>query len=309
MKPKIAFLGMGIMGVPMAENLLGAGYPLCVWNRTPGKTAPLVVKGARAGATPAEAAGGADMVFIMLSDGPAVGHVLFEQGVAEALEPGALVVDTSSIEPARARDHAARLGARGIAHLDAPVSGGPSGAAQGALAIMVGGEDKDFAGATEVLSVLGRPTRVGPPGAGQLAKLCNQVIVALAIGAVAEGLLLASSGGADPAAVRAAMTGGFADSLILQIHGERMIERTFVPGGVARLHLKDLDNVMEAAREYGLELPLTQGVRALFAALVDHGGGGYDHSALLLEIERRSAPARLGDKPDAVPAPGPIRPA
>lgn len=301
MKPNVAFLGTGIMGGHMAANLLAAGYPVTVWNRSPGKAAALAARGARVAGSPAAAAEGAAVLFTMLSDGPAVTDVLFERGAADALAAGALVVDTSSIEPARARDHAARLRARGIGHLDAPVSGGPSGAEQGTLAIMVGGGPDDFARGEAALACLGRPTHVGPPGAGQLAKLSNQVIVALALGAVAEGLLLADCGGADPAAVRRAMTGGFADSLVLQIHGERMLERRFVPGGRAAMHLKDLNNVLDAAREAGLDLPLTRRIQELYQGLAERGGGDYDHSAVLLEIERLNAPARLGDKPDTLP--------
>ena len=301
MKPRIAFLGTGIMGEPMAGNLLKAGYPLAVWNRTPEKTRALAEKGATVADNPAAAAKGAKFVFTMLADGTAVADLLFEQGVAEALGRGGLVIDTGSIEPGQARAHAARLADMGIGHLDAPVSGGPSGAAEASLAIMVGGETADFEHGRAVLADLGRPTHVGPPGAGQVAKLANQAIVALAIGAVAEGLLLASRGGADPAAVRQALLGGFADSKILQIHGQRMLERRFLPGGPARMHLKDMNNVAAAARESGLTLPLAEGVRQLFQSLVDHGGADYDHSAILLEIERLSSPARLGDQPDTLP--------
>lgn len=301
MKPRITFVGTGIMGEPMAGNLIEAGYPVTVWNRTPAKTRPLVELGAKVADTPAAAAEGADIVFTMLADGAAVEELLFARHIADVLRRGALVIDSSSIEPAQARDHAARLAVAGVGHLDAPVSGGPSGAAQASLAIMVGGQVADFSRGRDALACLGRPTHVGPSGAGQVAKLANQVIVALAIGAVAEGLLLAARGGADPAAVRQALLGGFADSLILQIHGERMIERRFLPGGPARMHLKDLNNVASAAKDAGLTLPLAESVRELFQSLVDHGGAGYDHSAVLLEIERLSAPARLGDQPDTLP--------
>ena len=301
MTPRLAFLGTGIMGAPMAANLVKAGYPVTVWNRTAKKADPLARLGAAVAESPTAAAQTADVVFTMLADGAAVADLLFDRGVAGALRRGGLVIDTSSIEPARAREHAARLTAAGIGHLDAPVSGGPSGAAQAKLAIMVGGTEADYARGVAVLECLGRPTRVGPPGAGQVAKLANQVIVALAIGAVAEGLLLAARGGADPAAVRQAITGGFADSLVLQIHGERMLARRFLPGGPVRMHLKDLNNVAAAAADAGLTLPLTERIRGLFQSLVEHGGAGYDHSAVLLEIERLSAPARLGDQPDTLP--------
>lgn len=289
------------MGEPMAGNLIKAGYAVAVWNRTLAKTRTLAEMGARVADTPAAAADGADIVFTMLADGAAVEELLFARHAAAALSRGALVIDSSSIEPARARAHAARLAAAGVGHLDAPVSGGPSGAAQASLAIMVGGEAADFSRGRDVLACLGRPTHVGPPGAGQVAKLANQVIVALAIGAVAEGLLLAARGGADPAAVRQALLGGFADSLVLQIHGERMIERRFLPGGPARMHLKDLNNVAAAAKDAGLTLPLAERVRELFQSLVERGGAGYDHSAVLLEIERLNAPARLGDQADTLP--------
>ena len=300
--PSIAFLGIGIMGRPMAANLLAAGYPVAVWNRSPGKTAPLAEAGARAGTTPADAAEGAEVVFTMLSNGAAVSEVLFgESGAAAALSDRALVIDCSSIEPARARDHAERLAAAGIGALDAPVSGGPSGAEAAGLAIMVGGSEADFAKGEPVLEALGRPLRVGPAGAGQLAKLANQIIVGLEIAAVAEALLLASQGGADPARVREAMSGGFADSLVLQIHGERMLERKFLPGGAARVHLKDFTNIVSEAEACGLELPFSRTALELFRSLVERGGGGYDHSALLLELEHRNAPARLGDAPDQLP--------
>lgn len=285
----------------MAANLLKAGYSVTVWNRSADKLKPLVDRGAQKADSPADAARGADVLFTMVSDGPVVTDLLFDRGAAEALPEGALVIDTSSILPRAARDHARRLAGEGKQHLDAPVSGGPSGAEQGKLAIMVGGEEEAFERGKGILSVLGRPTRVGPPGAGQLAKLSNQIIVGLAIGAVAEALLLAHVGGADAAAVRQAMGGGFADSLVLQIHGERMLNRTFLPGGPVSMHLKDLRNVLEEARQVGLDLPLSTRMHELFQALVESGGAGYDHSAALIQIERINAPARLGDKEDTLP--------
>jgi len=298
----IAFLGIGLMGRPMAANLVAAGHRVTVWNRSPGKTAPLVEAGARAAASPAEAGQGAEIVFTMMSDGAAVGEVLFGTGgAASALAESSLVIDCSSIEPARARDHAERLQVQGVGCLDAPVSGGPSGAEAASLAIMVGGSEPDYARGEPVLRQLGRPVRVGPAGAGQMAKLANQIIVGLEIAAVAEALLLASRGGADPAKVREAMTGGFADSPILQIHGKRMLDRTFVPGGAARIHLKDFANIVGEAEACGLELPFSRTALALFQSLVDRGGGGYDHSALLLELEHRNPPARLGTAPDQLP--------
>lgn len=301
MTQQVAFLGTGIMGSRMAMNLLRAGYPLAVWNRSPAKTAPLVEAGAVGRENPAAAVQGVRFVFTMLADDEAVHHVLFDQGVAESLEPDALVIDCSSLSPPAARQHAERLAEYGIGHLDAPVSGGPSGAEQASLAIMVGGSEADFAKGEPLLATLGRPTLVGQAGAGQLAKLCNQIIVALEIEAVAEALLLASTGGADPAAVRQAMTGGFADSPILQIHGQRMLERRFLPGGPAGLHLKDMRNVLAAAKEAGIELPLARGAHDLFEALVERQGPDVDHSGLLLELERRNAPMRLGTGPDTLP--------
>lgn len=298
----VALLGTGLMGAPMAANLLKAGFALTVWNRTPGKAQPLVDRGALPAGSAADAVAQADAVVAMLSDGAAIDELLEGQGVADALAVGALFVDCSSIPPATARRHAGRLTARGVGYLDAPVSGGPSGAESASLAIMVGGGDADFARGEPVLRALGRPTRVGPAGAGQTAKLANQVIVGLAIGAVAEGLLLAEQGGADPAKVKQALTGGFADSKILQIHGQRMLDRSFVPGAAARVHLKDMATILDAAAEAGLTLPLSQTVHDLFRDLAGRGGAGYDHSALLLELERRNAPARLGDKPDRLPA-------
>jgi 2-hydroxy-3-oxopropionate reductase len=299
---RIGFLGTGLMGAPMAANLLAAGFEVSVWNRTPEKAQPLVALGAKLADTPAAAVADADAAVTMLSDGSAVDDLLEAQGVAGALPADALFVDCSSIPPATARRHAEQLAVHGVGYLDAPVSGGPSGAENASLAIMVGASDADFARGDALLRAMGTPTHVGPVGAGQTAKLANQVVVGLAIGAVAEGLLLAEQGGADPAKVKEALTGGFADSKILQIHGQRMLDRKFIPGAAARVHLKDMATILEAAREGGLSLPLSETVHGLFSDLAQRGGAGYDHSALLLELERRNAPARLGDKPDRLPA-------
>lgn len=282
----ITLLGTGIMGSRMSKRLIDAGHRLQVWNRTPAKAEALRGVGAQAMTSPALASADTDLVILSLSDGASAEAVLFDGGAAAAMPVGCLVVDMGSNSPAAARAHAAKLEACGRRHLDAPVSGGPGGAEQGTLAIMAGGDPADFARAKPVLDKLGRATLVGPTGSGQLAKLCNQTIVALTIGAVAEALLLAQAGGADPAKVREALAGGYADSLILKVHGQRMLDRAFAPGGPSRLQLKDLHNILDAAASAGLHLPLAHHVTALYESLVANGGGELDHSALFLELER-----------------------
>lgn len=289
----MAFLGTGLMGRPMVRRLLAAGVPVTAFNRSPQPLAELVEAGAGAAPSAAEAVTEADVVITMLPDGPVVGEVL-RGGVLEAARPGTLFVDMSSIHPALAREHAGLIAARQGQALDAPVSGGTVGAAEGTLAIMVGGDQPDFERAAPLLSVLGRPTLVGPHGAGQLCKLVNQAIVAVTIGAVAEGLSLARAGGADPVQVREAIMGGFAHSRILELHGQRMNERRFEPGGTVATQLKDLDAVLDVAATVGLTLPLSRRVHDLFGALARDGGGGLDHSALILEIERLAAGDRTG---------------
>lgn len=284
---KVALLGTGLMGFPMARNLARAGVPLTVWNRTRAKADPLADEGATACATVAEAVDGADIVISMMSDGPTVLAVIADG--AATLKPGALWIDMSSTKPEEARAQAAILKDYNVAHLDAPVSGGTKGADAASLAIMVGGGAADFARAKPVFEAMGRPVHVGPSGTGQLSKLCNQTIVAVTIGAVAEAMLLASEGGADPAALRAALKGGFADSVILQQHGERMTEGNFVPGGLSKFQLKDLDNVLVEAAAANLSLPLTQGVRDRFAHFVENmDGADQDHSGLYLELKARN---------------------
>ena len=285
----IAFLGIGLMGNHMARNLAQAGYHMHVWNRTAQKAEMLIADGAIVAKTPHEAVEQADIVITMVSDGPTVADLLFQQDVASHIKPSAIVIDMSSIKAQEARDHAAQLATLGVHHLDAPVSGGTKGAEGGSLAIMVGGKKAHFEAAFPVLSVMGRPVHVGPDGAGQLSKLANQAIVGVTIGIVAEAMLFVEKGGADPAAVRAALKGGFADSTILQQHGERMTSGDFVPGGPARFQVKDMTNVLDEADKHNLTLPLTIEVRDRFKQLVDEmEGGDLDHSALYLELLKRN---------------------
>ncbi|MEO0764484.1 MAG: NAD(P)-dependent oxidoreductase [Pseudomonadota bacterium] len=284
---KVALLGTGLMGFPMARNLAQAGMDVTAWNRTRAKAEPLTEFGARVVDTTTEAVTGADVIITMMSDGPTVLSVI--EDVKAALTKGALWIDMSSTKPGEARAQAEKLAAVGVSHLDAPVSGGTKGAEAASLAIMVGGGSEDVARSEPVLSAMGRPVHVGPSGTGQLSKLCNQTIVAVTIGAVAEAMLLAEEGGADPAALRAALKGGFADSTILQQHGERMTTGNFEPGGLSKFQLKDLDNVLVEAEAAKLTLPMTQGVRDRFAHFVDNmDGADRDHSGLYLELRARN---------------------
>lgn len=287
-KPTVAFLGLGLMGARQARRLIEAGWPLILWNRSREKAEALAPLGARVAASAAEAVAEAEIVITMLENGPIVEDVVFAQGVAGAMRPGAVLIDMSSIKPAEAQDHAARLAEKGIAHLDAPVSGGTVGAEQGTLAIMVGGDEAVFERVTPVFTPMGRATRVGPHGAGQLAKLANQIIVGVTIGAVAEALMLAARGGADPAKVREALRGGFAESRVLDLHGARMVERDFTTKGRSVTHLKDIDNALDAAERLGLAAtPFTAATADLFRGLLANAGD-LDHSGLLVELERRN---------------------
>ena len=282
---RIAFLGTGLMGAPMARCLLAAGHEVTVWNRDLSKAEALGADGAVVAETAAAAARDCEIVFTMLSDGAAVEAVLFDGGVAGALAEGAIVIDSSSISPPIAKDHSARLKALGFAHVDAPVSGGVVGARAGTLAIMAGGEAAVIEGLADVFAALGRVTHVGPSGAGQICKLANQQIVAITIGAVAEAMLLAEAGGASREKFREAIRGGFAESRILELHGARMVTRNFLPGGPSKLQLKDLDAVKAMADLFSLDLPLTEQIRREFSDFVAAGGGDTDHSGLLLHLE------------------------
>ncbi|MBC7380845.1 MAG: NAD(P)-dependent oxidoreductase [Burkholderiaceae bacterium] len=285
---KIAFLGIGFMGFPMARRLCEAGYSVQVWDRSRDKAERVAAFGATVHDSAAGAVKDADIVVSMLENGAIVGAVLFDQGAAAAMKPGTLFVDMASIKPREARDHAARLGALGIDHLDAPVSGGTAGAEQGALVIMVGGKPADFERALPVFEVFGRATHVGPHGAGQLTKLANQMIVGITIGAVAEALLLCEKGGADMAKVKQAITGGFADSRILQVHGQRMVERDFAPRARMSVQLKDMRNALATAQEVGFDAPITTLFEKLYADGIEHGLTDLDHSGLFVELASRN---------------------
>ena len=284
---QIGFIGLGIMGRPMAGHLQAAGHALysCA-NRTP-MPDELAQGGAVSCATPAEVAAQAECVILMLPDTPDVEKVLFgPEGVAAGLKPGTIVMDMSSIDPIATRDFAARIEALGGAYIDAPVSGGEVGARNAALTIMCGAKAETFDKVKPLLDLMGKNiTLVGDVGAGQVTKVANQIIVALNIEAVAEALVFASKAGADPAKVREALMGGFASSRVLEVHGQRMIDRSFAPGFRIGLHQKDLNLALSGARALGLALPATASAQQLMSVCVAHGGRDKDHSALVEALE------------------------
>lgn len=296
--PRIAFLGVGLMGKPMASRLLHSGYRLTVWNRTRSKAESLLALGALIADTPAEAVHDSDIIITMLEAGPVVADVI--TAALPGLKQGALVIDMSSTQQSEAEALHLLLSAHGIGFIDAPVSGGVLGAEAGTLAIMAGGHADDFARAESVLCTMGRATLVGPAGCGQLAKLCNQLIVGGTLNIIAEALLLAQAGGADPAAVRAAVRGGFAESRLLEVHGQRMLERNFLPGGQVKSQAKDLDNVLLAAANAGICLPLTAQVTEHYHSLLATLPRA-DQSAILLELEQHNPGHRLGTGKDQLP--------
>ena len=283
---KIGFVGLGIMGTPMAGHLLRAAHELYAYNirRFPQS---LLDAGARRCASGREVARNAELVITMLPDTPQVQSALFDpDGIAEGLTPGKIVVDMSSISPIATKEFAKRVEDLGCQYLDAPVSGGETGAKAATLSIMVGGAERTFAAVRPVFELMGKNiTLVGENGAGQTAKVANQIIVALTIEAVAEALLFAAKAGADPCKVRAALMGGFASSKILEVHGERMLKRAFEPGFRIELHQKDLNLALSGARALGLSLPNTASTQELFNACVARGGKAWDHSALVRALE------------------------
>ncbi|MGD0561905.1 MAG: 2-hydroxy-3-oxopropionate reductase [Roseiarcus sp.] len=283
---KLGFIGLGVMGAPMAGHLLKGGHTLHVFSRS-GAPAQLLADGAEPSANPAEVARASDVVITMVPDTPDVEKVLFgENGVATGLSKGKAVIDMSSISPIATKQFAAKIEKLGCDYVDAPVSGGELGAKAATLSIMVGGSEDAFARVKPIFELMGKNiTHVGAVGDGQTAKVANQIIVALNIEAVAEALLFAAKAGADPARVRAALMGGFASSRILEVHGERMIKRTFNPGFRIELHQKDLNLALSSARALGVSLPNTATAQELFNSCVAHGGAAWDHSALARALE------------------------
>ena len=285
---RIGFIGLGIMGKPMAMNLLAAGYALTVHSRSPGPVDEVAAAGATRASGAAEVATASDFTITMLPDTIDVELVLTgEDGVLEGVAAGALVIDMSSIDPAPTRRFAETFATRDVAMLDVPGSGGERGAIDGTLSIMIGGEPDAVARAMPIFEVLGKTiVHVGPSGAGQVTKACNQLVVAATIEAVAEALLLAERSGVDPAKVREALLGGFAGSKILEVHGQRMLDRAFDPGFRIRLHRKDARIVQEAAAETRTPIPSFAVVASQLQRALDDGDGELDHSGLYVELER-----------------------
>ena len=274
------------MGLPMSKNLVKAGYNLTVFNRSKNKAEPLKEFGAKISNTLKDAVDGIDIVITMLTDDTAVDEVMNNSDFLNNLKPGAIVIDMSSVKPTTATKHGNNLKLKNINYLDAPVSGGTIGAEEASLAIMVGGEQNIFDDAFDILKKMGNPTLVGPIGSGQVSKLANQIIVGLTIGAVAEAVTLCEKAGADPNKMIKALSGGWADSKVLQTHGKRMINKDFTPKGRTSVHLKDMNNILECANNYNTHLPISNLVKEMYKSLVDKGHGETDHSSLYKEIER-----------------------
>jgi 2-hydroxy-3-oxopropionate reductase len=282
-RDRIGFIGLGIMGKPMAKRLVGAGFPVVVHNRSRESVEELTEAGADAATSPREVAERSDVVITMLPDSPDVeAVVLGEDGVIDGLSEGMLLIDMSTIAPATSRKVHEAFAERGVEAIDAPVSGGEPAAIDGQLSIMAGGSDAALTRAEPIFAELGKATtHIGGPGAGQVAKAANQVVVALTIQAVAEALTLASKADVDPARVREALLGGFAQSKILEAHGQKMLDDAFKPGFRIELHRKDVGIALDTARDQGVALPATAQVAELFNALIAQGSGGLDHSALV----------------------------
>jgi 2-hydroxy-3-oxopropionate reductase len=287
MAERVGFIGLGIMGMPMARNLMEAGYELTVHNRSPEKAEELGKEGAAVAATPREVAENSDVVITMLPDSPQVREVVAaEDGVLEGVSEGALLIDMSTISPVVTEELAEAVKEKGASMLDAPVSGGDVGAIEGTLSIMVGGEEADFQRAKPLFEAMGKTiTHVGPTGAGQVTKAANQVVVALTIEAVSEALVLGSAGGVSPEKILEVLGGGLASNKVMEVKREKFLSHTFEPGFRSELHHKDLGIALAAGREYGVVLPVTAIVDQMLLSMKRKGWGGEDHSALLRIIE------------------------
>ena len=283
---KIGFIGIGLMGFPMAKNILKSGYKLKVFNRSLVKAEPLKDFGAEISKTVSELVKDSEIIITMLTDDKAVDQVMGSSHFLDNLKPGSTVIDMSSTKPITAKKHGKNLSLKKIDYLDAPVSGGTIGAEEGSLAIMIGGDQKVFNKAEDLLKTMGNPTLVGPVGSGQVAKLANQIVVGLTIGAVAEAVTLCEKAGADPIKMISALSGGWADSKVLQTHGKRMIDKDFSPKGKTSTHLKDMNNILECANNFNTHLPISNLVKEMYKNLVENGHGNDDHSSLYKEIER-----------------------
>mgnify|MGYP003329246180 FL=1 len=285
---KIAFIGTGLMGYPMASNLLKKKLNLKVFSRTLDKAKPLEKLGANISNSLGEVVKDTDIIITMLTDDEAVEKVLGDKEFLNNLKPSATVIDMSSIKPKIAIKYGKILEEKRINFLDAPVSGGTIGAEDGSLAIMVGGDQKVFDYAFDTLKIMGNPTLVGPIGSGQVSKLANQIIVGVTIGAVAEAITLCEKAGVDANKFIKALSGGFADGKILQNHGKRMIDKDFSPKGKVSTHLKDMNNILECAGDFDTKLPISSLIKEMFNSLVERGNDNDDHSALYKEIENQN---------------------
>ncbi len=282
----IGFIGTGLMGLPMAKNILKSGFKLKAFNRSIEKAEPLKEFGAEISKTISDVVKDSDFVITMLTDDSAVDAITSSSDFLDNLKSGSIVIDMSSVKPTTATKHGDNLKSKNVNYLDAPVSGGTIGAEEASLAIMVGGEQSVFENSEKILKAMGNPTLVGPIGSGQVSKLANQIVVGVTIGAVAEAITLCEKAGADPNKLIKALSGGWADSKILQTHGKRMIDKDFSPKGKTYTHLKDMNNILECANSYNTYLPISNLVKEMYKTLVDNGHGNTDHSSLYNEIER-----------------------
>ena len=286
-KDRVGFVGLGVMGGPMARNLLAAGHDVVAFSRTRASVDDIAADGATAAGSAREVAGQAGVVILMLPDSPQVREILDgDDGLLAGAREGTLVIDMSTISPVVTREIAAECAERGIGWVDAPVSGGDVGAREATLSIMAGGSDEDFARAKPLFEALGKTiVHVGPVGSGQVVKACNQVVVALTIEAVSEALVLGSKAGVDPATIIEVLSGGLAANKVMEVRGRNFLEHEFTPGFRIDLHHKDLGIALQTAREYGVALPNTAAVDQMLQALRSNGRGDRDHSALLTHIE------------------------